>query len=166
VRTARCAAALALVAGLLLACAGAVGKVRKALRDPGERIADLPEQVWEEYDCSHRALPFFKIERTELVPNRLRPGQEFDHRLVYVLCPERPTEVTQGSLDTRILFRGRPIVSEHDPSYELRPGRWIVDAFVEVPAQAEVGVYSMELEFASSALRFRRSLTFAVEAAN
>lgn len=157
---------LVLLAALWLAgsgCAGWLGSVRRSLRDPGVRFRAFPEEVAEEYGCAKKPLPFFQIEKVELVPSRLRPGEEFNHRLVYALCPATPTGVVAGTLHTRILFRGRAIVDERDPGYELRPGRWVVDAFVKVPPSAALGIYAMELDFEGEAFGFRERRTFAVE---
>ena len=158
---------MALLAGLLcvqIGCATWLGSVRKSLRDPGVHFRAFPEEVAQEYGCDEKELPHFEIEKIELLPNRLRPGEEFNHRLVYALCPRSPTAVVAGTLHTRILHRGRAIVNEQDPSYEFKPGRWIVDAFVTVPENASVGIYAMELEFEGRDLRFRERLTFAVDA--
>ena len=157
------AALLALLLGTS-GCASWLGSVRKSLRDPGVHFRSFPEEVAEEYGCGERPLPFFEIEKLELLPNRLRPGEEFNHRLVYVLCPESPTAVVAGTLNTRILHRGRAIVDEQDEAYEFKPGRWVVDAFVTVPLGAEIGVYAMEIAFRGSGLRFTERLTFAVDA--
>lgn len=155
----------ALVALVLVAfgCANVAGNVRKSFREPGEHFEAFPEEVWKKYECEGRKLPFFKIERLELVPRKLHAGDEFNHRFVYALCPEHSSEVLTGTLHTRILFRGRAVVSERDPAYEFKPGRWIVDAFVTVPERAEAGIYSMELAFESPMLAFEESRTFLVE---
>jgi hypothetical protein len=83
--------------------------------------------------------------------------------MVYALCPVNPTEVVEGTLLTRIRFRGQPIVSDRVAPYELRPGRWIVDAFVTLPNDAEPGVYAYEIQFDSRAIDFNERLTFVVE---
>jgi hypothetical protein len=156
----------ALLAALLLAASGCttwLGNVRRSLRDPGVHFRAFPEEVAQEYACAEKPLPFFRIEKVELLPSRLRPGEEFNHRLVYALCPVTPTGVVAGTLHTRILFRGRPLVDERDTHYELRPGRWVVDAFVKVPERASVGIYAMELEFEGDAFDFHERRTFAVE---
>jgi hypothetical protein len=78
------------------------------------------------------------------------------------MCPDRPTEVVEGRLSTRIRFRGRPIVRQTDSHYEIKPGRWMVDALVHLPENAEPGVYAYEVEFESDRLVFEKSLTFVV----
>ena len=75
---------------------------------------------------------------------------------------EGPTAVVTGSLVTRIRFRGDPIVRERTEAYEIKPGRWVVDAEVTLPSAAEAGVYAYEIEFSGGDLHFSKSLTFVV----
>jgi len=156
--------AAAALAALLLAsgCAGALAGVKRAWRSPGERLLDLPAAVVQEYGCERRQLPFLALEHAELVPTRVKPGGEFNHRMIYALCPVDTTEVVRGTLVTRIRFKGRELVAERTPGYELKPGRWVVDAFVQLPPTAEEGIYALELEF-QGPVRILQSLTFAVE---
>ena len=154
--------------GLLLAllatgCASLPGVVLRTLRRPGERIASFPEVVWQEHGCDEKPRPHFALETNELVPAQVKAGSRFNHRMVYAMCPKRPTEVITGRLFTRIRFRGDPIVRERTEAYEIKPGRWVVDAEVTLPAGAEAGVYAYEIEFESEALDFEESLTFVVE---
>ncbi|MDJ0865173.1 MAG: hypothetical protein QNK03_03625 [Myxococcota bacterium] len=154
---------------VLLACAvlapgcTTFGGLQRSWRDPGEQLEAFPEKVWEQYDCGEQELPFFKIEKSQLVPKRLQAGEDFNHRWVYALCPDRPTAVIAGTLDTTILFRGEPIVRQLDESFEFKPGRWTVDAFVTIPEQAEPGIYSLVLAFAGTGMDFTERFTFAVE---
>ena len=157
---------VALFSVLLLAtsCASLRWSLQKSLRDPGEHLESFPEEVWEEYDCDAQKRPFFIIEENELVPPRVKVGGEFNHRMVYVMCPPRPTAVVAGRLSTRIRFRGDPIVRETTEDYEIKPGRWIVDSEVTLPENAEPGIYAYELAFKGSRLSFEKSLTFLVRA--
>jgi hypothetical protein len=156
--------ALALALALLLStgCAGTRWWLQKSLRSPGEDLVDFPEVVWQEYDCTSQKRPFFMIERNELVPPQVTTGGEFNHRLVYAMCPQNPTEVVTGKLSTRIRFRGAPIVVDVQSGWDLKPGRWVVDALVALPADAEPGIYSYELEFESEPVAFEKRLTFVV----
>jgi len=149
---------------LCVGCATARWSVVKLFRDPGESLETFPEVVWEEYDCENQKRPFFIIEKNELMPEKVTPGGDFGHRFVYVMCPNLPTEVVLGELSTRIRFKGSPIVQETDTLYEIKPGRWVIDAIVHLPEQAEPGIYAYELEFDSDPLAFEKSLTFVVVA--
>jgi hypothetical protein len=153
-----------LVTALILpGCTTVRWSVQKALREEGIENASFPEVVWEEYDCDTQKRPFFILEENELVPPEVKPGGEFNHRMVYVMCPARSTQVVAGELSTRIRFKGDAIVNSTDVRYEIKPGRWIVDAFVEIPDDAEPGVYAYEVEFSGKDLLFDKSLTFLVK---
>lgn len=152
----------ALAIALLGGCATTRWMVLKQFRHPGESIQALPDDVWAEYDCASQKLPLLVIERNELSPVKVSPGSDFGHRLVYVMCPARPTEVVEGELSTRIRFKGSPIVEQLDSHFEFKPGRWVIDAIVHLPEQAEAGVYAYELDFDSKTLEFHKSLTFVV----
>jgi len=154
--------------GLVLLLAGCapsqlLGSARRALRDPGERLLALPQEIADEYDCATRTLPHFQLERNEVNPLRVRAGAEFNHRLVYALCPTAPTAVVPGKFTTRIVFKGRDLVVQSIPNFEIKPGRWIVDAFVRLPENAETGVYALEIGFSSKSIQFDESVTFGVE---
>jgi hypothetical protein len=152
-----------LLAFLLVGCASLRWSVIKSFRDPGEELRSFPEEVWKEYDCEDQRRPFFIMEDNELVPPRVKPAREFNHRMVYALCPVNPTEVVSGTLSTRIRFKGRPIVRDTVAPYELRPGRWVVDAFVSLPDDAEPGIYAYEIQFDGAGVDFDERLTFVVE---
>jgi hypothetical protein len=146
------------------ACASPLaGKVRRSIRSPGEKNAALPEEVWDKYECARRKLPFLRVESFELSPERIKAGEEFNHRWVYSLCPLTPTSVVGGRLETRIFFKGQPIVTDDNERFELKPGRWVIDTFVEVPPNAEPGVYSIEIRFVARSAKFLKRRTFAVQ---
>ncbi len=147
------------------ACASLPAPLDRPFREPGQKLADFPEAVAHEYGCAKHKLPWFKLEELEVWPKRVQAGGQLGHRMVYVLCTGRPTDVVTGRLETRILHRGKSIVDVPEPGYDLRPGRWVVDVFVAVPPQASDGIYALELAFKSEAVRFTRSETFVIEAA-
>jgi len=158
------ALALALAA-LVAACAYMPEAIERPFRKPGVHLVDFPEKVNEEFNCSSQKLPWFKLETLEVWPKRLDAGTDLGHRMTYVLCTDGPTDVVTGKLETRIMYRGQPILRETEPSYDLRAGRWSVDVFVTVPPTAQEGLYALELDFKSPSVKFNRSETFAVEAA-
>ncbi len=157
----------ALVAALVLAtgtgCSTFFWAVQKSLRRPGEKPQAFPERVFEQHECGKKKLPWLVLEEHELIPPRIKPGGEFNHRVVYAMCPARPTQGVTGTLDTRILFKGDTIMRERISGYELKPGRWVVDEFVSRPDGVEPGMYALQIEFRSSKLRFQKLLSFAVE---
>ncbi len=156
------ALAVLLVALLLGGCASVRWTFQRAFREPGEHLTAFPEEVWEEYDCTRQKRPFFVMEKNELTPQRVVSGKDFGHRMVYAMCPDRATAVVSGRLSTRIRFRGDPIVRDTIEDWEIKPGRWVVDAFVQIPEEAEPGVYAYEVAFEGDSLHFEKTLTFVV----
>jgi hypothetical protein len=140
-----------------------VGKARRAMRQPGERLLALPDQVASDYDCTERALPYFELERNEINPTRIQPGSELNHRIVYALCPRHTTEVVTGTLTTRVRFKGEVMLHHRNPGFEFKPGRWSVDTFVRLPESAESGIYALEIQFQRGGIRLEESLTFGVD---
>ncbi|MBS1107037.1 MAG: hypothetical protein H6Q91_2539 [Deltaproteobacteria bacterium] len=138
------------------------GQAQRMLRPPGEKLEALPERVAEEYGCDRVARPFLRLERSEIVPARVAAGDAVNHRMVYALCAARPTDVVRGALETRILHEGRTLGRDRDLGYELKPGRWVVDATVEIPSAAQDGIYAIEVVFESQSVRFRDEKSFAV----
>ncbi len=151
-----------------LACAGALLLILPActtivlsMRTAGEENISMPDEVAEEYYCDKRQLPFFEVEKNELLPERGRPGEEMSHRLIYVMCPKRPTEVVTGTLDTRILHKGK-ILYRETIQQDLKPGRWRIDTFVPLPEAAEAGAYALHIDFKSKQGNFSRQSDFVV----
>ena len=160
-------AAALLVAFATLGCQTSrmlTGHAKRLLRPPGEELTALPERVAEEYRCERVPRPFFRLERNEVVPDRVVAGSKVNHRLVYALCPTGSTNVVRGVLVTRVLHAGRAILRDRQPAYELKPGRWVVDSTLEIPGAARQGVYAIEVAFESASVRFRNERTFAVAA--
>ena len=153
------------LAWLLAGCAHLPAPLDRPFRTPGEKLASFPEDVRAEYGCEKKKLPWLQVESQEIWPKRVRAGEEIGHRLVYVLCTAGATEVVSGTLETRIVYRGQSNVLESLPNHDLRPGRWVVDLFITVPADAPDGVYALEIAFKSPSLAFERQETFAVEPA-
>ena len=147
---------------LTTGCASVQWVFQKMVRTPGERLESMPDAVWSQYDCESKSRPFFQIEQNALAPKRVRSGGDFGHRMVYVLCPRSNTEVVTGRLSTRIRFKGAPLIQDTVEGYELKPGRWVLDAFVQIPANAEPGIYAYEIVFESGDVAFDERLSFAV----
>ena len=157
--------AIALALCLLLnGCASQlVGKTRRALREPGERLLDLPERVASDYACATKLLPHLELERNEINPKRVRAGSELNHRIVYAMCPRASTEVVAGTFTTQVRFKGRIVMRDDVAGFEFKPGRWSVDTFVRLPEDAEKGVYALEIRFDEGNVHVDESLTFGVD---
>ena len=159
---------------LLVACATGQGsspvgaiqswfsRMEKGTRQPGEKLVSPADVVWKERNCARLQRPYIDIDLNEVLPSRVTAGEEFNHRMIYSMCPIRTAEVVVGDLSRRILFKGNTVFEDVSRRFEIRPGKWQLDAFIGIPAAAPAGAYSLEVAFSSGTLRFQRSASLVV----
>jgi hypothetical protein len=151
---------LSLVA--LYGCSVLYQKTIVAFRQSGEHVRTYPDQLWSELNCSERELPFIQLESMEVMPDTILPGTRANYRLVYAMCPLRPSEVIETRVLRKIVFKGEQIISNADDSLELKPGRWVVDSFFTLPEQSPLGVYELEITFEANRIAHRMVRSFVV----
>lgn len=162
---------LALVAAALAGCSSApirlVTDTYQSLvyktRTKGEKETAKPDTVKQELGCSARKPFELKLEFSELVPARFRSGREVNHRFTYAACTPRDAAQTYA-LVRRISRGGKVLFEDRDSDFVVKPGRWVVDAFVGIPDSAAPGSYSLELAFeprggSARSLRFNFEVT-------
>jgi hypothetical protein len=134
-----------------------------ATRQPGEQITTTPDQLWKEMDCAKRERPFVRAESMEVLPEKIRPGGRVNYRLIYVMCPAKPSEVIKTRVARRMLFKGEQVARNVNDAFEIKPGRWVVDSFFTLPVDSPLGVYSLEVGFeAPNGLAHRQVRSFVV----
>jgi hypothetical protein len=102
-----------------------------------------------------------KFESSAVLPERPRAGREINHRVVYAACPGSE-DGAPGTLTRRFTREGRTLFEDSTP-YTLKPGRWSVDVFVGIPAQATPGPYRLEVRYAQRGLRLESASDFVVQ---
>jgi hypothetical protein len=137
----------AAAAVVLSGCGTLYQQALVAMRQPGEQIAATPDQIWQDFDCGNRQRPFVRAESMEVVPEKIKPGGRVNYRLVYVMCPVKPSEVINTRVSRKMLFKGAQVASNVNEAFEIKPGRWVVDSFFTLPANSPLGVYALEVSF-------------------
>jgi hypothetical protein len=140
-----CFALLSLVT--LSGCSALYQQVVASARQPGEHVATTPDQVWHDFSCSKRDRPFVHVESMEVLPEMIKPGGRVNYRLIYVMCPVKPSEVIKTVVSRKMLFKGEQVARNTNEAFELKPGRWVVDSFFTLPTNSPLGVYSLEVGF-------------------
>jgi len=130
---------------VLSGCSAIYQQIVAASRQPGEHIATAPDKVWQDFNCANRQRPFVQIESMEVLPQMIKPGGRVNYRLVYVMCPAKPSEVLTTRVRRHMLFRGEQVARNVKEPFELKPGRWVVDSFFTLPANSPLGVYALEV---------------------
>lgn len=154
-----------IISGLLAVsgCTAIYQQVVAASRHPGEQIATTPDQLWKELDCGNRERPFVRAESMEVLPEMIKPGGRVNYRLIYAMCPAKPSEVIKTRVARRMLFKGEQVARNVNEAFELKPGRWVVDSFFTLPDKTPFGVYSLEVNFeAPTGLAHKQVRSFVV----
>ena len=117
----------------------------------GETLLVTPAKVWNELDCVNSSkLPLAILEDQQLTPQKVNAGDQFMHRIEYALCPDSPDITILGTLSRKIYLKGK-LVHNGQQSFELRPGRWRVNAIIKVPDKSKSGTYTLLTEFVGQA---------------
>jgi len=126
-----------------------------------QQVQDGPS-VWKEYRCGTKTLPFIVLERNEISLSIVQPGEEFRHSFVYALCPAKPSKYVEVTLSRTVTSKGRMVLSDTVRHSELKPGRWAVNALINVPLQAKPGAYELQLSLATQTMTTKGIIPFFV----
>jgi hypothetical protein len=130
------------------------------VRSKGEkRLAD-PAQVARDLSCGAPGAVPARFEASDVLPERPKPGSEVNHRLVVAAC-SLPGDAMAGTLTRRFTHLGRTLFQDSEP-FTLKPGRWSIDVFIGIPAQAGPGPYRLEVRFERRGLQLDTSSEFTV----
>jgi hypothetical protein len=131
---------------------------------PGPKLLLEYQELSQELQCDKQKLPVLDVEANTLEPERVAPGGEVHHRLVYAFCPAPGGQAQQGVLMRKLTLKGRTVFVDQDENFALVPGRSAVDAYFLVPTAAEPGTYVLEVEFKGArGQRGAKPLSFSVK---
>lgn len=133
---------------LLALAAGCAAKKAEERPAPGQKSLATAEAVRAELGCEGRKTPLLVLESNEAKPAVIRPGQEIHHHMVYAFCPgpAQGQGAAKARLTRSVYAKNRPVLTDTDPAFEIRPGRWAVDAYIQTPENAPAGDYELEAE--------------------
>lgn len=125
-------------------------------RAPGEKLLSTYEDIVKTEDC--KETKGFIVKEDRIIPSLLNRGERLNHRIVYVLCDKSSVK---GTI-TRVVERERSILMRDRTDYEFKPGKWVLDAFIEVPPNAKEGSYIMQSEIKAGTINTTRKHPFIV----
>lgn len=131
--------------------------------DAGRRLTLVPEQAWARDECGSRTLPFMRVERTEVVPAKVRRGSSFIYRFPYVACVNPRPGYLLGRFRTTVFFGKKKVSTRTDETYPIETGGWSIDTEIFVPKEATPGEYMIEGSFTTKALTVQDRLNFIIE---
>jgi hypothetical protein len=65
---------------------------------PAPLLLGNKTDVWKEYGCDKKPLPFLTIESQKIIPSSPQRGQKFEHHFVYVACVSDAQTSVKGIL--------------------------------------------------------------------
>src|SRR5512144_2930986 len=103
---------------------------------PGRKLLMAPDRVWEIENCEARPLPYLRLERSEVMPATISPGNSIIYRFPYIACvPAQPGYIL-GRLRTTVSFGLKELNTRIDDKFPVETGRWIIDTEITVPNDA------------------------------
>ncbi len=136
-------------------------KIFRSIREPGEKIIVSPEKTSENYSCPPGRTTFI-LEQAETIPGTVSPGNEINHRIRYAMCPYARSGVLRGEIIRAVSHNGIRLFRDVT-DYGFKPGTWTVDAFIQVPDDAESGLYTLELILNYNQKTIKRTNEFVVK---
>jgi hypothetical protein len=115
-------------------------KFVRFIRKPGEKQVETEEKTSLKYGCNKRKAGEIFIEKIEIVPKRLKRGEEINQRLRYAACPGLNNKSLKGSINRIIRHNGKKVFEDFT-KYDFKPGTWNIDVFILVPKESSVGRY-------------------------
>ncbi|MEZ0361277.1 MAG: hypothetical protein ABWK04_05165 [Hydrogenobacter sp.] len=107
-------------------------------RSPGEKLLSTYQDIIKGEDCKGGRI--LTVKEDEVIPSVVSRGEKLNHRIVYTLCRETPLK----GLILRKIQRDSKTLMTDKTDYEFKPGKWVIDAFIEVPHNAKEGSYLLE----------------------
>ncbi len=116
---------------------------------PGPKLLLGAEELAKEIGCDRLQLPVLELEGNTLKPERVQPGAEVHHQIIYVFCPDPDKAPEKGTLTRKLTLKGKTVFLDKEENFIVKPGRSAVDAFFQVPDTAPPGTYVLEVDFHS-----------------
>ena len=133
------------------------------LPEPGEKLDKHPQDVWTDENCSSKRLPYFRLDDNKISPSTIAPGKTINHRFIYTMCSKNPGGTIPGRLRHQIYFQSQVVNTDVVNDFQIKPGRWIVDSHLNVPAEASPGVYYLQVDFNGAGAHFKKGVRFVVK---
>lgn len=137
-------------------------KVVKSTRKSGERLAASPDDTVKAHSCEPGKENALFLELSEVLPERVKPGSEINHRLQVAFCPNTPSGTVKGTIVRRVMHKGQVTFTD-SAQHEFKPGTWTIDAFITIPGNAPGGVYALDVLVSYPGKSLRQTHNFVVK---
>jgi hypothetical protein len=123
---------------------------------PGEQLVASYEKTAAKYQCQGTSV--LVVEKAELQPSKVTPGQQLVSRIVYASCYGTSLK---GKIICKVIHNGETVIALSE-DIEYRPGTWARTAHIVIPPRAGPGGYILETKMQARALRLQETNTFEI----
>jgi len=120
---------------------------------PGEQLVASHEKTAAKYQCQGTSV--LVVEKAELQPSKVTPGQQLVSRIVYASCYRTSLK---GKIIRKVVHNGETVIALPE-DVEYRPGTWARTAHIVIPPRAIPGGYILETKMQARALRLQETNT-------
>ncbi len=162
---------------LLLTCALALGSCASLKSDSspdtsarpipsplrGEFMVLSPAHLQRQDTCD--SLPpreRVRIDDMQVVPERIRAGEEVNQVVSYTFCEPSEAVTVPGRISRVVTFQGREVFRDATSQIDFKPGVWAIGAIIGIPKSAKSGTYTMSTAIAYQGKKVEKSKTFYV----
>lgn len=123
---------------------------------PGTQPVASSKKTAERPPC--KGTPALVVEKAELAPSKITPGQQMVSRIVYTSCYATSLK---GQLIRKVMYSGKTMTALTE-DIEYKPGRWPLTAYIPIPPGAQPGGYQLETQIQTSVFRLQETNTFEI----
>ena len=102
--------------------------------------------------------PALVVEKAEVHPSKITPGQQLVSRIVYASCYGTPLK---GKITRKVLHNGETMIALPE-ALTYMPGTWALTAYIAIPLGAAPGGYRLETQMQAGAFRWHGTQTFEI----
>jgi hypothetical protein len=122
------------------------------------------KQTQRKYACSPSPQQgAFHLVDIQVIPERVKPGEEVNHIIQYALCSSSNSATMKGRITRIVYFQGKEVARDHTQDYEFKPGSWAFGRLLGVPKNAKNGAYAIHTTVSYQRQNEVRNSTFYVD---
>ena len=111
----------------------------------GEFMILPPAQTQRQYACdSLQQKAMFRIDDMQVVPERIKAGEEVNQVVYYTFCSPSELVILQGRISLVVTFQGKEVFRDVTSNIDFKPGVWAVGAIIGIPKGAKSGAYTLD----------------------
>jgi hypothetical protein len=125
-----------------------------------------PEHMQRQYACDAlQQREILRVDDVQVVPERIRAGEEVNQIVYYTFCPSAEPITVQGRMSRVVTFQGKEVFRDVTNHIEFKPGMWAIGVIIGIPKGAKGGTYTVHTAISYRDKNIEKRKTFSVDTA-